>query len=90
MAQRQKRNRTAWRLTPEDAQLGARMICECPAEDGIGQTDAIGVFVYGIAQTLKAMQMEPNERDPTLSSRACLRTWRGGRAWPCGLSVNRQ
>jgi hypothetical protein len=53
-------------LTPEDAQIGARMIRECLAGDGIGQTDSIGIFVYGIAQTLKAMQMEPNEYDPTL------------------------
>ena len=42
------------------------MLGETLVEDGISQTDAIGVFVYGIAQTLKAIQMRPSEQDPTL------------------------
>jgi hypothetical protein len=42
------------------------MIRGCLEEDGNRQTDSIGIFVYGIAQTLHAMQMTPSERDPTL------------------------
>jgi hypothetical protein len=65
MVQRQKRNRPA-KMTCEEAQHAARMIRECLAEDGINETDSIGIFVYGIAQTLRAMQMTPSEYDPTL------------------------
>jgi hypothetical protein len=60
-----KWNRPA-KMTSEEAQLAARMIREYIAEEGISQTDAIGVFVYAVAQTLHAMLMKPNEHDPTL------------------------